>query len=274
MSNRKYSRPEVKQVSKQWVRENCKNVTERDKGLIRLLIDNNRRILRRDQIEVLYPEFPSSDYLNKRLKLLYDKHVIDRIYPAVEPGKGSSKQHICLDRAGSILLGLENYSKPISTKNGVKSLPLGWEHKVKLNDYECLIKKTVSELGGKVLLYQTEKALTFGDTKIIPDIFFLISCNKKGYMYFVEVDLGTEDLPYVKKKIDSYMKYYASKAWIREKWAGVFGSPVFPRVLFLTEEGRTKRVKALTEYTKDMSVKFRFGFHSDLKDLLGKMAKS
>ncbi len=48
-------------------------------------------------------------------------------------------------------------------------------------------------------------------------------------MYFVEVDLGTEDLPYV-KKIDSYVKYYASKAWIKEKWAGL-GSPVFPRVL-------------------------------------------
>ncbi len=33
MTNSKYHRPEVKQVSKQWVRENCKNVTERDKGL-------------------------------------------------------------------------------------------------------------------------------------------------------------------------------------------------------------------------------------------------
>lgn len=274
MSNRKYYRPEVKQVSKQWVRENCKNITDRDKGLLRLLVDNNRRILRRDQIELLYPAFPSSDYLNKRLKLLYDKHIIDRIYPAVEPGKGSSKQHICLDRAGSILLGLENYNKPITIKNGIRSLPLGWEHKVKLNDYECLVRKTVEKLGGKVILYHTEKSLSYGDNKIIPDIFFFIKGGNKGYMFFVEVDLGTEDLPYVKKKIDSYVKFYSSKAWMKEKWSSVFNPPTFPRVLFLTENGRTKRVNSLREYTKDMSVRFIFGFHEDLNNLLHKMLKS
>lgn len=275
MSNRKYHRPEVRQVTKQWVKENCKNITDRDIGLLRAIHDNKRRLLRRDQLERLYPEFASTDRLNKRLKMLYQKHIIDRIYPPVGLGEGSSKQYICLDRAGIILLELEKYNKPIATDSfGNKSLPLGWEHKVMLNEYECIIRETVAKLGGIVRLYWVEEPHPFHDTKVIPDITCLIVHNKKGYLFFIEVDLGTEDIPYIKTKIDNYKDYYLSKQWVATQWAKVFKSPVFPRILFLTQEGRKKRQITLQDYTKESGLRFQFGFHSELESTLTEIMKS
>lgn len=263
----RYSRPEVKQITKQWVRENCQWVTERDMGLLKLLVEC--KLLRRDQIERLYPKFPSTDFLNKRLSILYKRHLIDKVYPSVGLGKGSSKQHICLDRAGLLLLDIEKYNKPIKTdKDGNRSLPLGWEHKVMINEYECQIREITKSLGGQVVSYHTETPLPYNDTKLIPDIFCLIKCNGRGYMFFIEVDLGTEDIPYVKSKIDSYTDYYTSRAWVRQSWAKVFKTPTFPRVLFLTENDRTKRINSIREYTKGLSVRFFTDDHNGFYNML------
>ncbi len=265
--NRKYERPEIKQITKQWVRENCKNITDRDLGLLNLIA--NRRIVRRDQIQTLYPVFPSADFLNKRLKILYNKHVIDRIYPPVGVNKGSAKQHICLDRAGAILLGMEKYNKPIHIdQNGQKALPLGWEHRIAINEYECRTKKICGKLGAKAVLIHTEKPYIYNDTRVIPDLTCVINHNNKGYVFFIEVDLGTEDLPYIKKKIDSYTDYYLSKTWLKEKWARIFKNPKFPRVLFMTEDGRVKRQNTLQEYTKESSIRFVIDFHENFESIV------
>lgn len=262
----RYERPEVKQITRQWVRENCKNITERDMGLLRLL--QTRRILRRDQIEQLYPEFASTDRLNKRLKALYKLHVIDKIYPPVGLYQGSSQQHICLDRAGILLLEIDKYNKPITTDSyGGKHLPLGWEHRVLINQYECDIKRIASSVGGEVMDFRVEESWAYSDTKLIPDIFCLIKCNGKGFPLILEVDLGTEDIPYVKGKVDNYHKYYMSKEWTRLDWSRKFKNPHFPRVLFLTED-RGKRISTLKEYTKDSIVRFSFGSHNEFESML------
>jgi len=269
--NNRYNRPEVKQVTKQWVKENCKNVTERDLELLKVI--HQHRILRRDQIQRLYPRFPSTDFLNKRLKMLYDKHIIDRVYPPVGIGKGSSKQHVCLDRAGVILLGLDSYNKPISYHKGQKILPLGWEHRVALNEYECRIREFCRSIGARVVYYKTEKPYAYNDTRIIPDITCVISHMNKGYSFFIEVDLGTEDLPYLKKKIDSYMSYKVSNQWHKEKWSRVFKSPKFPKVLVFTEDGRIKRQLSLQEYAKDVPIKSGIDFHGNLENIMKMIIK-
>jgi hypothetical protein len=196
-------------------------------------------------------------------------HIVDKVYPSVGLGEGSSKQHICLDRAGIILLGLEKYNKPINTdREGNRSLPLGWEHKVALNDYECWIRKVVEELGGQITLYEVEEANPYLDSMLKPDVMCLIKYNGKGFLFFIEVDMGTEDVPYIKNKINSYVDYYASKQWTKRQWAKLFKTPTFPRVLFFTENGRTKRINSLEEYTKDMSVRFIFGYHNNFREKL------
>lgn len=266
-------REEVKQVSKQWVHENCKNITTRDMGLLKTLFNNRRRLLRRDQVEVLYPRFASTDRLNKRLKALYNLHIIDRIYPVMGAGKGSSKQHICLDKAGMILLELEKYNKPIITNSaGDKALFSGWEHKIRINDYECILTQLTQEYDIKILSYVVEEPVQFRGTKIIPDITCLLSYNGKGYLFFIEVDMGTEDLGVVKNKLDNYVEYYLSKAWIKEEWNSKFKEPKFPRIMFYTNES-AKRVKSISSLNESGSVKFSYGSHSqfrtDVMELLG-----
>jgi len=267
--NRKYARPEVKQVTRQWVRENCKNVTDRDKELLKVI--EKHRILRRDHIEILFPEFPSSDYLNKRLAILYKMHMIDRTYPQVGLGEGSSKQHVCLDRAGMILLDNETYNKPIRPD---KSLPLGWEHIVTLNDYKCRITQFFKKIGGKVLYCELEQTCRFSGKKLIADIILIVQHNKKGHSFIIEVDLGTENLPFLKKKIDSYRDYYLTKTWVGEPWARVFKTPVFPRVLLMTENGRVGRINSLREYTKDSGgIRFLVDQHNNLEKIFHSITK-
>lgn len=262
----RYERPEVKQVTKQWVRENCKNITERDMGLLRLL--QTRRLLRRDQIQKLYPEFASTDRLNKRIKTLYNLHVVDKVYPPVGLYQGSSQQHICLDRAGIILLGLEKYNKPISTdSHGGKHLPLGWEHRVLINEYECRLRSFAESIGASILDYKVEESWKYSDTRLIPDIFCLIKYNGKGFPLIIEVDLGTEDIPYIKNKIDNYHKYYMSKEWMSLDWSSRFKNPSFPRILFVTED-KGKRISTLSDYTKDSLLRFSFDSHSRFEDRL------
>jgi hypothetical protein len=269
----RYTRPEIKQITKQWVRENCR-ITDRDKGLLRLLSERNRRLLRRDQIEALYPEFASTDRLNKRIKHLFKLHIIDKIYPPVGLGEGSSKQYICLDRAGAILMELEKYNKPITTDTlGNRSLPLGWEHKVMLNDYECQIVECMREWGGAIRLYEVEEPHPYNDTTIKPDITALLQCGGKGYIFFIEADMGTEDIPYVKKKIEAYKDYYISNRWHSRPWNKTFKNPVFPRVLFLTEDDRPKRIQTLKEYCEGSNIRFFFGTHSEFKSILQSIIK-
>lgn len=267
------NRLDVKQVSKLWVQENCKNITQRDIGLLELL--SKRRLLRRDQIYRLYPKFASVDVLNKRLKMLYNKHVIDRIRPPVRQGEGSSQQYVCLDRAGIILLGLDKYNKPIYINNiGNKSLFLGWEHRVLINEYECIIKEVITRLGGRLLIYLSESPVMFNNTKLIPDIFILMSRNNKGYLMYIEIDQGTEDIPYVKNKLNSYMDYYISKRWLQEPWARVLSPPSFPGIYFFTQDNRSKRIATLQNYTSEKSVKFKFYFHSQLPLIIEDILKS
>lgn len=262
----KYNRPEIKQITKQWVSENVKHITERDMGLLKLLYENKRRLLRRDQIQRLYPMFESVSVLNRRLKKLYELYVLDRFYPKVGTGMGSSQQYICLDRAGLILLEIDKYNKPINyDNNGNKALFLGWEHKVFLNEYECIIYSLVKDIEAQILIYKVEEPILFLDTQLIPDIFLMIEYLGKGYLFYIEIDLGTEDIPYIKKKINSYKDYYLSKQWIMESWTQLFQKPTFPKILFITNDGRYKRTETLKSFTSELSIKCIFGFHSEFE---------
>lgn len=265
----KYNRPEIKQITKQWVKENVKHITERDIGLLKLLYENKRRLLRRDQIQILYPYFESVGVLNRRLKILYEQYILDRFYPKVGIGQGSSQQHVCLDKAGLILLDIDKYNKPINyDKNGNKVLFYGWEHKILLNDYECIICQLISNIGAKILIYKVEETILFSDKKFIPDIFILIEYQGKGFVFYIEVDLGTEDIPYIKRKINQYKDYYLSKQWLLEKWVELFEIPTFPHILFLTNNGRHKRIETLKNFTDELSIKCTFGFHSEIEMII------
>lgn len=272
---KKYDRQQVKQITQQWVKENCRNITERDMGLLHLLYQNKRRLLRRDQVQRLYPKFASTNRLNTRLTTLFKMHIIDKAYPQVPLGQGTSQQHICLDRAGLILLGVDSYSKPINVDEfGTRSLYFGWEHKVMLNEYECNIRQFIGDIGAKIVEYDVEESNPYNDTEIIPDIFMMIIHNKIGYVMFIEADMGTENVPAIKKKIERYNAYALSRAWLNRSWTKRFTKPPFPRVIFLTEEGRIKRLQSIKQHINDAPmIKWHLGFHSQLNQILASIIK-
>lgn len=254
-----YDRPEVKNVTKQWVEDNCKYLTDRDMKIIEMLYENKRRILRRDQLEYLLPEeyqFASVDRMNKRLKLLYEKHVIDKYYPKVGLNRGSSQQYICLDRAGIILLGLDKYTKPINTDDtGAKTIVSNWQHRVLLNDYECLLIKICKDLGADILFYDSECICPYNNSTVIPDIIVVIKHNGKGYSFILEVDRSTERTSVLKNKVDNYVGYSLSREWVSQKWAKIFKNPTFPRICIVTEDNSTRRTESIREYTSSMELR-------------------
>jgi hypothetical protein len=278
----KLDRPEVKRITKEWVRDNCRSiVTDRDMEILKLLNAKKRRLLRRDQIQALLPGlFPNEDRLQRRLKQLYSYHIIDRICPKVGLGEGSSKQYICLDRAGVILLGEDynEHNKMIVDNDGNKSLISGWRHRVAINDYEILVRDIVNGLGGKVLQHKTEKPVPYGNNTVIPDLFFMVHCDGRTSVFFVEVDRGSEDVPFLAKKFDKYRECFRYKQWMKMEWAKAYakayGSVPFPKVLLFTEDGRSKRVESLRSRSgSTQMLTFIIDYHCNAEETIGAIIK-
>jgi hypothetical protein len=272
-------RQEVKQITKQWVRDNCKYITERDMKLLELLYV--RRFLRRDQIEGLMPGvFASTDKLNRRLKKLYELHVIDRIRPKVGMGMGSSKHYVCLDRAGFLLLDVKPY-KYIQERDGIKFLNQKWEHLAMIHDYEIMVRELAKEMGMVGLCYWVEEPIYYDNTSVIPDLLCVIQKdNEYPISFFIEVDLDTENIPALKGKVENYRNCYMSKTWTKEEWAldirrAFPNKPVqFPRILLFTNDGLTRRVNTMREYVKDTgSLKFHVDYHSNARKIIEKIIK-
>jgi hypothetical protein len=260
------------------MQENYQNITNRDKELLNLLISNKRRLLRRDQIQRLYTGFASTDRLNKRLKMLFQKHIIDRIYPTLGPGQGSSKQYICLDRGGYGIIGIEKYNKPIFLDSqGNRCLFSGWRHKVELNECECQLLELMKNIDGSILYYEVEESYEYhnieGETKkIIPDIICILKVQGKGFLLAIEVDMGTEDIPSIKSKIDAYKHWHLSKTWVTTSWSKKFKNPVFPRMVFITDDN-IRRIKTINDYMKDGSIRYKVGYREMFTDLIKEIIK-
>lgn len=235
-------------VSKTWVEENSQNLTSRDEGLLKII--HQKRYLKRDQIEILYPHFASTNVLNRRLKTLFEKHFIDRFYPSVRTGEGSSQQYVCLDRAGAVLFDLGPFRKPIRYgPEGERYLPQDWRHHSLIIDAECAIRKEFDV----VLMEQEERRIFGRDRILIPDILTIVRVQNKGGAFFLEVDMGTEDIGIIREKVERYKQYYWSRAWMREKWVGLFKAPIFPSLIFLNNSSEQRR-EAIRRCTKESNL--------------------
>jgi len=114
---------------------------------------------------------------------LYRLNCINRFFPPVEQGKGSSKAHYCLDRAGFKALKINNFQR-------YKKLPIDYKHKILVADFRIEAFKSGWDWG------ELEK-----DFEILkPDIFYLYNSRE----IFVEVDTGSENKRKLKKKGEKY----------------------------------------------------------------------
>lgn len=265
---KRWERQEVFQISQAWVEENCHRVTDRDVQLGRLLL--KRKLLRRDQIEVLHAGFRGlanpEVQINRRLRVLFDSHFIDRVFPNVLPGAGSSQAVIALDRAGAIVLDAQ--FKPVIRHqkdrfgNIARILPINYRHTLGVNDFEVSLVQWCFSNGAEILRWRLdfENVRRFsynGEWSIRPDGFGIVKTpNGKGKAFFFEYDTGTEDVRYRTKfkkltaKFKGYAAYKSSGAWMQEDWASKLKE--FPVMIFLSEDKR--RIEPLRELAATMGL--------------------
>lgn len=112
---------------------------------------------------------------------MYLLHCINKFYPPVPIRAGSSKAHICLDRAGA---------KAIQVDTQIyKKLPINFKHKVLTTDFRIAAYKIGWGWG------TAEKLIN----NVQPDIYYNV-----GTQIFVEIDTGTEGYNTLKKKAYKY----------------------------------------------------------------------
>lgn len=116
---------------------------------------------------------------NRRLRILYDLHCIDRYFPPAK--EGSSKQHVVLDRAGARLLNIKNFNK----KN---TLPGNYFHTILQVEFKIRAKHHGWGWGA----LETD----FGPFRA--DIYY------ESINAAVEIDCGTETHTTLKRKAKKY----------------------------------------------------------------------
>ena len=271
----KLERPEVKYVSHAWVENNCARLTERDIRLLRLIWQ--LRLCSRSQVQAISPDFTHLSQqcliLNNRLRVLFEKYCVDRIFPSVPLYSGTSQAHYALDKAGAILLELKNWHPIIKYKGGVRILPITARHTLFTNEIVKILTVLARENQVEILrlLRENENKRQFVSNgrqyTLIPDLFIILRHINKGALAFIEVDMATEDLNVMKKKVENYNAYLYSNTWKEEwKWSK---NPVFPKVFIIINNERnvTRRIKALRQLAQKSSVKFIIGDINNIKQI-------
>lgn len=192
------------------------------------------------------------------LKLHLNRFVYRMFPPKDLTQPGSKEAYYLLDEAGSIYIA-GAYSM------GMKELK--WQKRDNLVKYDTLnhtfrVSETRAKLeiearnkGHKIMSCWSDRHLYFrfnfeqNQYYIRPDLYFIYEDDKHQYSYFVEVDMGTENVRAFSKKtasFDAKIPVYESF-----KLSGEYKKAfeVFPRILVLTTTAA--RAKQLCEAVKD-----------------------
>lgn len=196
-------------------------LTERDREIVAAVYEN--RFLRRDQIERLF--FTTTAACNARLVKLYQHRLLDRLYLPVEIG--SSQAVYALDKGGAELLAGKLHVPPSS---------LGWrrkhnrveffflEHTVGVAELNVAMQVALQKRSDVKLLFfkregflQRERVQDPDDWEetlpVAPDAFFGLEQPQGRSFFFVEVDMGTESLKRIRRKLAAYQEYWRSGAY-------------------------------------------------------------
>jgi len=197
-------------------------LTDRDRSIVLAVHEN--RFLRRDQIERLF--FTTTSACNARLVKLYQHRFLDRLFLPVDIG--SSQAVYALDRFGAGIVA--------QTRN-VPASAIGWrrkhnrveffflEHTVAVSELNVALQLALRERCDAGLIawrreayLKRERVQDPEDCEarlwVAPDAFFGISAPQGRCFFFVEVDMGTETLERVRRKLVAYREYWKSGAYL------------------------------------------------------------
>lgn len=273
-----YEREEIQKVTLDWVKLNCR-VTSRDMELIELIRD--RKLVRRDHLEVISPSFRNFDksirakMLNKTIRRLFDKMIIDKVHEVRELGKGGNNPcTVALDRGGSVLLRIPHKKRIQQKKEGKyirRSLPTNYRHINGINQCEVETILFCEETGSEILEWVHEKPqeLHYGQERVvvIPDVRVALKMREKPFYAFLEFDTGSENaryssnFPIIHEKLVKYKKYKSSNLW---------DTPYFPVLLFVTEDD--KRVEYFNKKCKELGLQGFGIYYENYRAFLERLA--
>jgi hypothetical protein len=241
----------------------------------------DRKLIRRDHLEIISESYRHTGanrtrLLNKSLKKMYQSMCIDKIHEKQEIGKGNNPSIVGVDKGGSILLGVAHkkriaHKKTIFKGNEyiVRSLPINFRHINGVNQIEIDTILFCDKYDFKILMWDLEKPKSFMYNQeritLIPDITMILSVKGEPFVAFIEFDTGSEGLrqkepAVIRDKIIKYKMYKKTNLWMREEWQKQFTNPVFPLLMFVTEDD--KRVCFFNRKSKELGVK-ALGMYSE-----------
>lgn len=245
-----FEREEVAKITKDWVEMNCR-ITKREVELLKII--NERKMVRRDMLEIISPSYRHlgnnrTRILNRSLNKMFKNMCIDKVHEKQSFMEGNTPAIISIDKAGAIILGV-NYKtrikknkKKINGKEYVfRELPSNYKHINGINNLEVETIMFCENTGNHLSKWVIEKPqeFYFGQEKIvlIPDILMELKLNTEpiNTLYaFIEFDTGSESIrykepPVIRDKIIKYKKYKLSNLWTSDY-------PYFPMILLVTED--------------------------------------
>jgi hypothetical protein len=252
-----YERIEYPRINEDWVKLHCKNITRRERELLRII--NYRKLVRRDHLEILSPDYRTismrTNVLNRSIKKLFEKSCIDKVHEEPEFMTGNLPAIVAVDRAGAIILGtnfkqrIKHIKRIINNETKIfREIPPNYPHLHGINKLEVDTTLWALERGYKFKWYleqNNKKTFSYNgeDIGLIPDVFLILNTNPRIFLFFLEYDTGTEDnrraktFPTLLEKMEKYQKYKAIGAWKDEWWAKKINAG-FPLVLFITDDDR------------------------------------
>jgi len=247
-----YERPweETEKITLDFVKTNCK-ITKREKELLKII--NERKMVRRDMLEIISPSYRylgenRTRLINRSVKKLFHNMCIDKINERQEFNSGNTPAILSLDRAGSIILGVKHKRRIKHVKSIVngqteitRRLPSNYRHINGVNQLEVDTILFCEDTGSELVEWVHEKPqeLHYGVERliVIPDIGMTLKLNTehpKTFYAFIEFDTGSEGIrekepKIIRDKIIKYKKYKLSRLWENDY-------PKFPMILLVTED--------------------------------------
>ena len=213
-------------------------LTTRDISIILSVYEN--RFLRRDQIQRLY--FPDTSLVacNVRLKKLQGNRFLNRLS---RPASSVVAQAVYgLDKLGADVVAAAREIDRRKVKWTPANNNVEWlfmNHTIGISEFKVCLDLELAGRSEKLLFYQRGdrshlKRISVPSSKkkylvVAPDAFFGIHVTCGKYIFFVEVDLGTETLSRFAEKITAYKQYWKSKKYEKD-----YGFKFF-RVLTVTD---------------------------------------
>jgi hypothetical protein len=246
---RRDERNPVRIINDEWVENNCGNVTERDKNMLRLLerfpLMNSEHLMQLTSggggQKPFYELSQGKKRCNERIRILYDLHCINKWSPRLPIGEGTSKQYVALDRAGCKLLNIERRVR--------SEIPQDWKHQsLILDTYTRLVVGERESAWELEYLETEERQKTY---PIIPDLTVVLRNKRKGAAFFIEVDRSEKKESVEKEKLKRYREWQLSRTWGTEKWRRKLPRPIFPTVLYAFDEGKSEWKRRATVLRKE-----------------------